>query len=175
MKDENRLIDQILKGDSSSFSYFVKTYQDMAMTIAYRIFWNKTDAQDVVQNAFVKAYFNLHLFQKKSKFSTWFYSIVYRIAITEFQKKQHRREDLSDDFVENTNLSFENNSNDRRELIEQALRKLPKDEAMIISLYYLEDYSVKEINEIMSLTDSNVKIKLFRARQKLKELLTLGE
>lgn len=60
---------------------------------------------------------------------------------------------------------------DRKERVENAVKQLPKTEAIIVTFYYLEDYSITEIAEIMSLTKSNVKIKLFRARKKLQEIL----
>ena len=64
--DEKQLIHKVLKGDTSAFGYFVDTYQDMAITIAYRVCGNRQDAEDIVQNAFVKAFHNLHTFRADS-------------------------------------------------------------------------------------------------------------
>lgn len=175
--NEKQLIKQVLKGDSSSFGYFVDTYQDMAMTIAFRLLRNQQDAEDVVQNAFVKAYHNMHTYRSSSKFSTWFYRIVYNTAITAYNKIKNRSEDYDIDRREIDPIRSESNAvesmeqQEQKERVEEALRKLPESEAIVVSFYYLEEYSIKEISEIMSLTKSNVKIKLFRARKKLKELL----
>lgn len=175
---EGQLIKQILKGDTASFEYFVDTYQHMALTIAYRLCRNRTDAEDVVQDSYVKAYQNLHTFRSDGKFSTWFYRIVYNTGITHVNKKRNK-----DSLLETENRSealkvqpvyYENKEQEElRSNIDEALLKLPQIEAVIVSLYYLEAYSIKEITKIVSLTESNVKIKLFRARNKLKELINL--
>lgn len=175
--DEKQLIKQVLEGDSSSFSYFVDSYQDMAMTIAFRLLRNRQDAEDVVQNAFVKAYYNLHTYRSNSKFSTWFYRIVYNTAITAYNKIKDRQEvhDIENKVIEpllsKSNSAYSMEEQEQKEKIEQAIAQLPKSEAIIVSLYYIEEYPVKEIAEIMSLNKSNVKIKLFRARKLLQDLL----
>ena len=79
--NEKQRVQQVLSGNTSAFGYFVETYQDMAITIAYRICGNKQDAEDLVQDSFVKAYHNLHSFRHESKFSSWFYRIVYNTAL----------------------------------------------------------------------------------------------
>lgn len=174
---EKQLIKQILKGDSSSFSILVDQYQDMALTIAFRILGNKQEAEDVVQNAFVKAYFNLNTYRSNSKFSTWFYRIVYNTGITAINKVKSRSEE---DFNENTSEDLQkiiaeadhlDEQKNQKVRVNKAIEQLPRNEAVVISLYYLEEYSVTEISEIMSLTKSNVKIILFRARKKLHDIL----
>ena len=69
---EGVYVEKVLSGNTSAFAYFVTTYQGMAINIAYRICENMQDAEDVVQESFVKAYKNLHTFRLESKFSTWF-------------------------------------------------------------------------------------------------------
>lgn len=174
--NEKQLIKQIVKGESSSFTYFVDTYQDMALTIAFRLVGNKQEAEDVVQNAFVKAYYNLHTYRSNCKFSTWFYRIVYNTGLTVYNKQKSRSANYNLDGSEvdvktasNSILALE--EQEQREIVENAVQQLPKMEAVIVTLYYLEDYSVSEIAEIMSLTKSNIKIKLFRARKILQEIL----
>lgn len=80
--DEQKWIKSILAGDTKSFSCLVAKYQQMAFTIAFRILENREEAEEVVQDAFVKMYRALPSFQFGSKFSTWFYKIVYNTAIT---------------------------------------------------------------------------------------------
>ncbi len=176
--DEKQLIKQILNGDTDAFGYFVESYQNMAMTIAYRVCRNRTDAEDIVQNAFVSAFQNLYSFKNEGKFSSWFYRIVYNLSLNHVNKQKNKREDFNpniDGFegIGISNTSQEIREKDRREKIDEALSKLPRTDAVIISLYYLEGYSVKEIAQIVSLTGNNVKIKLFRARKTLKEVMEL--
>ncbi len=177
--DERLQIQKILKGDTSSFGYFVDTYQDMAMTIAFRVCENKQDAEDIVQNAFVKAFHNLHTFRSDSKFSTWFYRIVYNTAITETRGTTYNTTfvdykgiDTDSSFSEFDTMNILEEK-ERKEMVNKALGKIPKDERVLLSLYYLDDNSVKEIAAITGLTDTNIKVKLFRARKRFAEAIDL--
>jgi len=173
--DEKQRIKNILKGDTSAFSYFVETYQDMAVTIAYRISNNMQDAEDITQDAFVKAFHNLHTFRTDSKFSTWFFRIVYNTAIT------HTRSSFySSEYADSTELSGESNDFDilgkieeeeKKNILEKALGKIPKDSALILTLFYLNESPIKEVVKITGLSESNVKVKLHRARKQLYEVL----
>lgn len=177
--NEKQQIHKVLKGDTSAFGYFVDTYQDMAVTIAFRVCGNKQDAEDIVQNAFVKAFHNLHTFRADSKFSTWFYRIVYNTAITETRGNVHSTEfvdykqiDMNDSYSDmDTMARIE--ENERKELIDRAMERMPKDEAVILTLYYLEDNSVKDIVQITGLTDANIKVKLHRARKRFADTINL--
>jgi len=175
--EERQLIQKIVKGDTSAFAYFVDTYQDMALTIAYRICSNKQDAEDIVQNAFVKAFHNMHTFRSDSKFSTWFYRIVYNTALTHINSSGFNTEYM-DYKVVDTESSFSEwdiigqiEEKERKQLLNDALDKIPKDESLMLTLYYFEENSVKEIGLITGLTESNVKVKLHRARKHFAEVL----
>lgn len=176
--DEKQQIQKVLKGDTSAFSYFVDTYQDMALTIAYRVCGNRMDAEDIVQNAFIKAFHNLHTFKSNSKFSTWFYRIVYNTALTEVGSRAHNTEyvdymqlEASDTYSDLDTIS-QIEENERIVLVNTALEKMPKDEGVILSLFYLEDQPIKDITVITGLTESNVKVKLHRARKQMAVILT---
>jgi RNA polymerase sigma-70 factor (ECF subfamily) len=177
--NEKQQIYKVLKGDTSAFGYFVDTYQDMAVTIAFRVCGNKQDAEDIVQNAFVKAFHNLHTFRSDSKFSTWFYRIVYNTAITETRGNVHNTEfvdykqiDMNDSYSDMDTMA-QIEENERKELINKAMDRIPKDEAVILTLYYLEDNSVKDIVQITGLTDANIKVKLHRARKRFADTINL--
>ncbi|MDH6310379.1 RNA polymerase sigma factor (sigma-70 family) [Dysgonomonas sp. PFB1-18] len=174
--DEKQQIHKVLKGDMSAFGYFVDTYQDMAITIAYRICGNKQDAEDIVQNAFVKAFHNLHTFRADSKFSTWFYRIVYNTAITETRTSTFNTEFVDYKVAETNSYSdmdtmSQIEENERNRLINEAMEQMPKDESVMLTLYYLEDNPVKEIALITNLTESNVKVKLHRARKRFADII----
>src|SRR6478672_133980 len=85
---ESFYISQVLDGEISAFTYFVDTYKAMAFAIAYRITGNKEDGEEVVQDAFVKAYRSLKKFRQDSKFSTWFFRIVVNVALTRVKKNE---------------------------------------------------------------------------------------
>lgn len=176
--DEKQLIRKVLKGDTSAFAHFVDTYQDMSITIAYRICGNRQDAEDIVQNAFVKAFHNLHTFRTDSKFSTWFYRIVYNTALTHIGNVRFNTEFVdykqmnSDDSFSDWDTLAQIHETERKEMIDQAMERLPKDEALLLTLYYLEENSIKDICLITGLTESNIKVKLHRSRKRLGEILS---
>ena len=166
-------IKQVLSGNTSAFAYFVETHQDMAITIAYRICGNRQDAEDVVQDSFVKAYRNLHSFRADSKFSTWLYRIVYNTAATHAKTKMwvgNLETDMENAaHLSDNDLGISIEDIDRKETVAETLDKMPKGDALLLTLYYMEDNSVKEIAKITGLNESNVKVKLHRARKLFKE------
>jgi RNA polymerase sigma-70 factor (ECF subfamily) len=174
MKEIER-IKQILSGNTSAFAYFVETYQDMAITIAHRICGNRQDAEDVVQDSYVKAYRNLHSFRSDSKFSTWLYRIVYNTAVTHSNSSKMWVSNLETDIEKAAHLS-ENDLGisieeiDRKETVAETMAKMPKGDALLLTLYYMEDNPIKEIAKIPGLNESNVKVKLHRARKLFKEM-----
>jgi len=174
--DEKLQIRKVLKGDTSAFGYFVDTYQDMAITIAYRICGNRQDSEDIVQEAFVKAFHNLHSFRADSKFSTWFYRIVYNTAATQMRNVTYNAEivdykQIDTDYYSDFDTMVQIEERERSAIINNALDKMPGEESALLTLYYLEDNSVKEIAKITGLTDTNVKVKLHRARKHFAEML----
>lgn len=167
--NEIQRVQQVLSGNTSAFAYFVESYQDMAITIAYRICDNRQDAEDVVQDSFVKAYKNLRSYRAESKFSTWFYRIVYNTAIT-FTKSQiwvNTQTIMIENAVEIATDSLEKQFEDAEseEIVADIMGRMPKGEALLLTLYYMEDNPIKEIAKITGLNESNVKVKLFRARK----------
>lgn len=174
--DEREWIESILAGDTEKFSCLLDKYQNMAFSIAYRILENKEDAEEAVQDAFVKMYRALPTFRFNSKFSTWFYRIVYHTALTHHKQQVvfagyeelPAAEVAEDNFYEASALL---EREDRREVIDQVLKRLSGDEALLLSLYYLQECSVEDIRQITNLTLSNIKTKLFRGRKRFYELL----
>ncbi len=173
--NENQRVEQVLSGNTSAFAYFVDTYQDMAVTIAYRICGNRQDAEDVVQESYVKAYRNLHSFRSESKFSTWLYRIVYNTAATHAKTRlwviDKEVELASASHLSENTLQVNIEATEQKEMVADILERMPKGDALLLTLYYLEDNPVKEIVKITGLNESNVKVKLFRARKTFKELL----
>ena len=176
--DEQKWIKSILAGDTKSFSCLVAKYQQMAFTIAFRILENREEAEEVVQDAFVKMYRALPSFQFSSKFSTWFYKIVYNTAITAHRKQSIFESyddaiatDLTTNEVDSATAILERE--DRKEIIARVLKKLPADESLLLNLFYLEECSIADISQITELTPSNIKVKLFRGRKHFYETLQL--
>lgn len=173
--NENQRVQQVLSGNTSAFAYFVEAYQDMAITIAHRICGNMQDAEDVVQESFVKAFRNLHSFRSDSKFSTWLYRIVYNTAITHTKTQmwignKETAVEVASQLADNT-LEISIDEMERKVIVSDVMQRMPKGDALLLTLYYLEDNPVKEIAKITGLNEPNVKVKLFRARKLFKEMV----
>jgi RNA polymerase sigma-70 factor (ECF subfamily) len=166
-------IDKVISGDLSAYTYLVDKHKDMAFSVALRIVRNREDAEEIVQDAFVKAYQNIEAFRNKSKFSTWLYRIVFNAAISRTRKKSLESTDLDSFVIDNysTDEIKDNinklDSSEQIKLVNKLIDKLPPLEYTLINLYYKEECSIDEISEITGLTDSNVKVKLHRIRKKL--------
>ena len=173
-KDDIWYIERVLKGDTQYFSYFVDKYKDIVYSIAFKVLRNREDAEEMAQESFVKAFKSLHTFKGSAKFSTWLYRITYNSCISETRKKKFKFVSTDDvqvsDEPEEMNLDGIPEEN-RAKYVKAALDKLPEDEYLLILLYYFEDKSIEEIGEIKRMSESNVKIKLFRARKKLYKIL----
>jgi len=160
-----------------SFDSVFKEYQNMVYSIAFRFTGNRDDALEVAQESFIRIYKGLQKFRGESKLSTW----IYRITVN--QALMHKRSvrkfvdlpEIPDDqtyFGGIANAIETMGIEDRKCYVNKALEQLNEDDSTILMLYYIEDQSVEEIAQIMQLTQSNVKVKLFRGRNKLHEKLT---
>jgi RNA polymerase sigma factor (sigma-70 family) len=171
------LIEQTLAGDQSAYADLIKRHQRFVFTLAMRFMKTREDAEEVAQDCFVKAYRSLESFQRQSKFSTWLYSIVYTTAMTALRKKRVDTDSIDD---ENVHLQIEqtggydvNNveNKSRSFYLNQAIEQLLPDDATIITLFYKGEQSLEEIGQTMGMDPNTIKVKLFRARQRLKEKL----
>jgi len=172
-------IDKVLQGDTNSFSFLIEKYKNMAYTVAIKIVKNKEDAEEIAQDSFLKAYNKLDTFQGKSKFSTWLYTIVYRNAISKVRKKKIITTDI-DDYVINNYQSDHDfpqiealKNKEQKIYVKKIIDKLPEKDALLITLFYLNESKIDEIEKITGLTQTNIKVKLFRARKKLYNELSL--
>jgi len=161
-------------GDDSAFRYFIKTYQDMAFTIAVSIVKDDFIAEEVAQDAFLKAYKNIQLFNMQSAFKTWFYAIVVNESLLRFKKLKKDFLSFSDTYdYDVPDNSFEDFSceNDDMELINSALKLMLPNESLVLRLYYLEEGSIKDIHTITGFSVPNVKVLLHRARKNMLNIL----
>lgn len=145
----------------------------MVYSICIKITSDPELAEEVAQDVFVKAYQALNKFKGKSKFSTWLYQIAYFTAINAVRKKKVEINDLSEvATLEGSESRFDHlESQERKELIQKAILHLKPDERGVITLYYLEEFSIEEVAKITRLSISNVKVKVHRSRKKLYSIL----
>ena len=174
---DQALIEKTLKGDTNSFGLLIDRYQNYAFTIAVRIVKNREEAEEVAQDAFVKAYHSLRSYRGEAKFSSWLYRIVYHKALDRIKGRRNSHhfeiiEEITQDRVEALGNGLDEIlETERNRKVKACIDQLPEVESAIVTMYYFEDLSVKDISEITGLSEDNVKIKLFRSRRKLFGLL----
>jgi RNA polymerase sigma-70 factor (ECF subfamily) len=172
------LIQQTLAGDQSAYADLVKRHQRYIFTLALRFSKNREDAEEIAQDCFIKAYRSLRTFQGQAKFSTWLYTIVYTTAMSFLRKRRLDTDSIDNDQVfvqlENQSGSMDQNlaeNKSRSFYLNEAISQLLPDDASIITLFYMGEQSIEEIAQTMAMEANTVKVKLFRARQRLKEKL----
>ncbi|WP_299290647.1 sigma-70 family RNA polymerase sigma factor [uncultured Mucilaginibacter sp.] len=172
------LINLVLAGNQSAYANLVKRHQRYAFTLALRFTKSREDAEEIAQDGFVKAYKSLSAFQQQSKFTTWLYSIVYTTAMTFLRKKQLKTDSMNDDAVfTQVNLLASDLKPDSTEqksrlyYVNLAIGQLLPDDATIITLFYQGEQSLEEIAQVIGMETNTVKVKLHRARHRLKEKL----
>ena len=180
-EDILRYIDQVLQGNINAFTYIIDRHKDKAFNLAFRICCNREDAEEIAQDSFLKAYRALGSFKRKSSFSTWLYRIVYNTSVSFVRVKKKEVLSLEDfpadtrDFM-GTGISEEEAEIEyRRSLINFAFQKISEEDRSLITLHYYEDMSTEEISEVTGISKSNVKVKLFRARQKMLQIFENAE
>ncbi|MEI6697092.1 MAG: sigma-70 family RNA polymerase sigma factor [Bacteroidota bacterium] len=172
-KDDNFYLDQIRQGNTNAYAMLINKHKTMAFNVALRITHNREDAEEVIQDAFLKVYYSIKDFEGKSKFSTWLFRIVYNQAISKIRKKTIDQNTLDDELIDN--FAFGEISNgltylkaeEQSKYINLALAKLPEEESAVVTLFYLNESSVEEVSEITGLSEANVKVKLHRSRKRL--------
>ena len=173
-KDDIFYIEKVKEGQTNYFSYIVENYKDIVFSIALKVLKNREDAEEMAQESFIKAYKSLHTFKGNAKFSTWLYRITYNTCISEVRKRKIHF--ASTDEVEIRDETEELNldgipAENRAKYVKAALEKLPEDEYTLVLLYYFEEQSIEDICKVTKLSESNAKVKLFRARKKLYTIL----
>jgi RNA polymerase sigma-70 factor (ECF subfamily) len=170
-------IQKVRNGDDAAFAFLVDGYKKMAYAISLKILEHEEEAEDAAQESFIKAYQQLHQFEGKAKFSTWLYTIVYRTALAKSREMKLKTFSITDQFKENFTNDYVTpqltlmQTDDLQRSIRKAIDKLPKSEALLVILYYIDENSIKEIQQITGMSIPNIKINLFRARKKLERVL----
>lgn len=174
---DNYLVEEVMAGHAKAFAVLVDRYKDMVFTLAVSLLRDRQEAEEIAQDTFLKVYKALPKFQNKSKFSTWIYRIVYNESISRLRRKKTNLisvEDLSygelaDSFEEMEPEWLE--KEERKRKLFEAISLLKEEEKTILMLYYFENCRIDEISDITSLSNENVKTKLFRTRKKLYSIL----
>lgn len=201
MSSGTEIIDRLVNGDESSFREFVEEYKDKAMSLTVKILKNPDEAEDSLQEAFIKFYRALvqNQFLSKSKPSTYFYTIVYNTAldhykkikrtsfsmisidvnesnfkegdelISRFNQTEIDRNTLPEDNSVNTDKVI--SSKEIQNIVSTYIEHLPEQYSVILNMFYINELSHKEICDILDLPLGTVKNRIFRAKEKVRELI----
>lgn len=180
IKDKIR---QVKKGDQAAFEDVILFYQDKIYQHCYRMLGNAHEAEDIAQEAFIRAYINIHSYDERRKFSTWLYRIATNLTIDRLRKRKPdyyldaevkgtdgldmysqlaADEKLPEDQLEGLEL---------QNYIQKQIAELPAKYRSIIMLRYLEDFSLQEISEILDIPIGTVKTRIHRGREALRKKL----
>jgi RNA polymerase sigma-70 factor, ECF subfamily len=176
-------IKQVLKGDQNAFGEIVEIYKDKVFQLAYRMLGNRHEAEDIAQEAFIRAFVNIQSYNINLKFSTWLYRIATNLCIDRIRKKKPdyyldaevagtdgltmysqipSKTSLPEDDVESLEL---------QDTIQRAISKLPEKYRSVIVLKYIEELSLNEISEILDMPLGTVKTRIHRGRETLRKQL----
>lgn len=174
--NDTEIISKVLNGDHASFAVLVNRYQSYVFTLTLRMVKGREDAEEVAQDVFIKAFKYLADFKGASKFTTWLYTIVNNTCISFLRKRKLDIHSIDNEKV--FEVAENQDSGMRADMIEQksklamvndAINMLTRDDAQIITLFYKAEQSLYETAQILGIETNTAKVRLHRARTKLKE------
>ncbi len=173
---DNEIISRVLRGEKDAYAELVNRYQGYVFTLVLRMIKSREDAEEIAQDVFIKAYKALADFRGESKFSTWLYTITNTTCITFLRKKRLEMHSLDNEGVfevaDSKDSGFRANvieQKSRVSMVNQAIAMLSPDDAEIITLFYKAEQNLEEIARILRIEVNNAKVRLHRARGRLKE------
>ena len=173
--EDTKLVQRLKAGDRSAFDALYVTYQNTLLRMAYLVCGSMADAEDVVQETFVKCYLHIGELKCDEGFRAWLFRILYRTAYR--WAKKSRREISDEDVYVKADVSCKDAASDTaldremQETVRRAVHSLGFKHRMVVVLYYYNDMPVKEIARVLGTTEGTVKSRLFGARKKLSESL----
>jgi RNA polymerase sigma-70 factor (ECF subfamily) len=176
---DEQLIERIQQGEIRHFADLVERHKDRALTVAVRLLRRREDAEEAVQDAFVRAFRGLAEFRGESRFSTWFYRILYNICLTRLRRGHGGTTvsiddpdaeapgsaviDEGDDPLDQLDMS------ETRAIIAEEMARLPERFRVPVTLFYVNDMSYEEIASVLDAPIGTVKTNLFRGRVALRD------
>lgn len=174
-RDDIYYVELVKEGNVSAYSELVDRYRDFVYGMVLRMVRNPMDAEELAQDAFIKAYNKIGSFRKEAKFATWLYRIAYNETVSFLRKKKVVMTTIEESGMDNIPEAEVQDGmmgldeKEQKELVKIALGKLNPVDAALVDLFYLGGSSINEICEIMHMSESNVKVRLHRLRKKLYE------
>ncbi len=170
------IIESVNRGNHQDFSLLIDRYKDKAFSLLNRMLKNEMDAEEVLQDSFLKAFNSLKNFRYEAKFSTWFYKIVFNSALTTIASKKRKIEQEMTSYDEVFEIgSYDNRiystTENAQGYVLKLVDKLPLKNALVTILFYVDGLSLNEISQVMGTSLVNTKVLLHRSRNALRDLL----
>lgn len=174
---DSEVINKILGGDAAMFEILIRRYNPYLYRIGRTYHYNHADTEDLMQESYVQAFFKLSSFESRSSFKTWLTRIMLNNCYQKKQKLRTRKEVLSEDaLAENRTPLFHQTSNSENimvnkelgNVLERALNLIPEDYRIVFTLRELNGLSVLDTTEALQISESNVKVRLNRAKKMLR-------
>ena len=169
-----RIVDYLGADDrrkaAAEYAYFVNQYSQQVLDFMVRMVGSKADAEELAQNAFVKAFSRIESFEGRATFLTWVSRIAYNESINHLKRRKIRWIDIDEVPVADSDQldnELSTGSEERIRLMEEAIDILPPDERMLVHLYYYEDKPLQEIAYVMDAEPNALAVRLHRIRKKL--------
>jgi RNA polymerase sigma-70 factor (ECF subfamily) len=173
--DEQELIARILDGHVEDFGYFLERYSQEAFAIVVRLVPQQEDAEELVQDAFVRAFNRLETFEGRSSFSTWICRIAYTTAVSWLRKRRIKYLSIDDNpKLPDTEVDETLDDEARIEELRRAIALLKPDEQTLITLYYYDNRPLNDIAYILDVEPNTLATRLHRIRRKLYLLMKHG-
>lgn len=165
------------KAAASEYAYFVKRYSQKVLDFTMRMVTNQADAEELAQNAFVKAFNKFETFEGRASFLTWVYRIAYNESINHLKRRKICLIDIDDTQIAESQIDedLSTGRDERIRLMKDAIECLQSDERMLVQLYYYEDKPLQEIAFIMDAEPNALAVKLHRIRKKLLAIIKQKE
>jgi RNA polymerase sigma-70 factor (ECF subfamily) len=176
---DEEIVRRVLAGDKRAFGELIDRHKDKAMTLAVRMLKDRQEAEEALQDAFVRAYSALSRFEWKASFSTWFYRIVYNVCVTSLGKRPDAvHVSLEDENEQMLDVPGDEPAPDValelrevRMAVAEEIERLPETYAGILTLFFVNDQSYEQIVDVTGLPLATVKVRLFRGRLLLRNAI----
>jgi len=175
---DNEIISRILQGEKNLYAVIIRRYNQRIYRVAMAIIGDDTEAEDAMQVAYINAWQNLEKFKFRSSFSTWLTRIMINECLLRIKKRKHfleMKEEIIDQGRQNSNRQNAASAiitTELKKTLEQAIQNLPEKYRTVFILRELENMSVSETKECLSISEVNVKVRLNRAKSMLRNSLS---
>jgi RNA polymerase sigma-70 factor (ECF subfamily) len=177
--NETILIQRSQAGDADAFGELVLLHQDFVYNLALRVVRDPTEAEDLAQEAFVRAWLGLPNFRGQAQFRTWLYRIVTNLCYNRLPGLRRELTSLGDDCLDNVtcdevlsiNPADRLEAQERQTFLHNAIEQLPESYRLLVTLRYQQELSYDEIAAVVNLPLGTVKTGLFRAKERLRQAL----